>query len=222
MFGRSDRRQAISLLGGSLVASILKSTRAFASSDEKRVFMQAALADMAREHDRARDDHERLRRQGIRSALIKVPRIIPFGDWDNYYLDSELVWEPNKGQRHSPVTVPKGFVTDLASIPRALWSLLPKTGRYAYAATVHDYLYWEQNLTRAEADDIFLTALQDSQVAALTSTVMSQAVKLAGAGAWTENKRLKSVGEKRILADFPKDPLISWETWRKRTGSLKH
>lgn len=35
------------------------------------------------------------------------------------------------------IRVPKGFVTDLASIPRALWSVFPPDGDYAKAAVVH-------------------------------------------------------------------------------------
>jgi len=34
-----------------------------------------------------------------------------------------------------------GFVTDFASIPRPLWWLLPKWGKYGKAAVIHDYLY---------------------------------------------------------------------------------
>lgn len=37
-------------------------------------------------------------------------------------------------------SVPLGFITDLASVPRVLWALLPPHGRYAKAAILHDYL----------------------------------------------------------------------------------
>lgn len=36
--------------------------------------------------------------------------------------------------------VPQGFVTDLASVPRVFWSLLPPQGGYEAAAVLHDYL----------------------------------------------------------------------------------
>lgn len=39
------------------------------------------------------------------------------------------------------VSVPEGFVSDLASIPRLLWSLFPPDGPYQEAAVLHDYLY---------------------------------------------------------------------------------
>ncbi len=38
------------------------------------------------------------------------------------------------------IEVPKGFVTDFASIPRALWVILHPTGRYGSAAIIHDYI----------------------------------------------------------------------------------
>ena len=39
------------------------------------------------------------------------------------------------------VRVPKGFTTDLASIPRAFTWLIPKLGRHLVPAVVHDYCY---------------------------------------------------------------------------------
>jgi len=51
--------------------------------------------------------------------------------------------------------VPAGFVTDFASTPRALWSVIPPTGRYQLAAVVHDFLYWDQGCTREQADTVF-------------------------------------------------------------------
>ncbi len=39
------------------------------------------------------------------------------------------------------IHVPAGFVTDLASVPRIFWTLLPPDGKYAKAAIIHDYLY---------------------------------------------------------------------------------
>lgn len=39
------------------------------------------------------------------------------------------------------IAVPAGFITDFASIPRVLWSLIPPRGRYNRPAIIHDYLY---------------------------------------------------------------------------------
>jgi hypothetical protein len=37
-------------------------------------------------------------------------------------------------------TVPVGYVTDFASVPRPLWILFPQSGRWDTAAVVHDWL----------------------------------------------------------------------------------
>ena len=37
------------------------------------------------------------------------------------------------------VSVPKGFNSDGASVPRALWSIYPPFGKYLEAAVVHDW-----------------------------------------------------------------------------------
>ena len=63
-----------------------------------------------------------------------------------WYLKKPISWRPGDGQsRYPPVVVPTGFVTDLASIPRVFWSVLRPDGEYAYAAVIHDYLYWVSN-----------------------------------------------------------------------------
>jgi hypothetical protein len=99
------------------------------------------------------------------------------------------------------ITLPPGFVTDLASIPRFAWSLLPPDGPWALAAVVHDLLYrtrgigqrWNGQVaalsrpkpyTRAEADQILLQAMQDLEVSWLQRTVIWAAVRLGGAAGW--------------------------------------
>ena len=57
------------------------------------------------------------------------------------------------------IEVPSGFLTDLASIPRVFWPLVPVNGRHRAAAILHDYLYVTQPCTRAEADALFLEAM---------------------------------------------------------------
>ncbi|MBW1321839.1 DUF1353 domain-containing protein, partial [Escherichia coli] len=57
------------------------------------------------------------------------------------------------------IAVPAGYVTDLASVPRILWSVFPPHGRYAKAAIIHDWLYDNALRTKHEADKIFLDAM---------------------------------------------------------------
>jgi len=39
------------------------------------------------------------------------------------------------------ITIPKGFVWDLSSVPRFLWWLLPPDGDFDLAYLIHDYLW---------------------------------------------------------------------------------
>ncbi|WP_331254809.1 DUF1353 domain-containing protein [Methylobacterium currus] len=182
-----------------------------ASSDElseKKDFMQASLAAVKQNGQRLEPTSK--------LSFGMIPVVRPFVDWDYYYTMGPMYWLPNEGQPFRTVFIPKGFVTDLASVPRLLWSIFPKTGRYAYAAIVHDYVYWVQDRTRAEADGVLAAAMQDAKVPASTVTEFNLALGVAGSKAWNDNAAARAKGEKRILAKFPDDPLISWDEWRKR------
>jgi len=118
--------------------------RAAATPTDKKSFMRALLAQ-------------------TKDFRGKPVPITPFADWDYYYINEKLEWIPDVGAPadFSAVTAPEGFVTDLASIPPALWPVLPPTGRYAYPAIIHDYLYWFQPCSRDQADMVLKLAMQD-------------------------------------------------------------
>lgn len=52
---------------------------------------------------------------------------------------------------HGTMLVPKGYKTDLASVPRLLWALFPPFGRYAFAAVIHDKVYGDKPFGRTIA-----------------------------------------------------------------------
>ena len=56
--------------------------------------------------------------------------------------------------RYYHIKVPAGFRTDLASVPRAIWSITSSPSEAAEAAVVHDYLYATKKVSRKEADQI--------------------------------------------------------------------
>ncbi|EGV2045572.1 DUF1353 domain-containing protein [Salmonella enterica] len=80
------------------------------------------------------------------------------------------------------IEVPAGFVTDLATIPRIFWSLMPPDGKYAKAAIIHDYLYDNALRTKREADLIFLDGMTVLGVPRWKRTIMYYAVRLFGQG----------------------------------------
>ena len=90
-----------------------------------------------------------------RSIAEPVP-VTPFADWDYYYTNASLDWKPDQPETagHGNISVPKGFVTDLASIPRLFWTIFPPAAAYSYPAIIHDYLYWFQPCSRETADNI--------------------------------------------------------------------
>ena len=62
------------------------------------------------------------------------------------------------------ISIPTGFETDFASIPKFILPLLPMWAKYNKPSPIHDYLYrnkmvMEKPITRKEADDIFYEAM---------------------------------------------------------------
>lgn len=109
-----------------------------------------------------------------------------------------LSYRPSNGE--DVVTVPQGFRTDLASVPRWAWALIPPDGPWVKGAVVHDYLYktkgtgiWYQQplgitrampYTRAEADWIFRDALANRGVDWLRRNILWLSVRLGGVCGW--------------------------------------
>lgn len=143
----------------------------------------------------------------------------PFLGGNYYYLLHEIDWTPDK-----PVTppirivVPRGFVTDLASIPKILWPILPKDGIYARPAIVHDFHYWVQDKEwpKELADKTFLIGMKELKVSKLKAATIYYAVSWFGSSAWRKNKRLKDSNEGRILREMPSSDDITWIEWKKR------
>lgn len=132
-----------------------------------------------------------------------------------YVLTQPIHWTPGPGAAKLPgVTVPIGFVTDFASIPRLFWTLLRPDGAYTYPAIIHDYLYWTQSTTRESADEVFRLAMEDFAIDRPTADAIHAAVRALGGSAWNANRRLQDAGEKRVLKRLPEDPRMSWAQWK--------
>ena len=107
------------------------------------------------------------------------------------------------------ITVPKGFVTDLASVPRAMWWLIAPFD-VARAAIIHDLLYkvirqyrWEHQKgikntedealvksAKIAADKVFLLGMQDAdpKIPGYKIYLSWKAVDLFGNGSIKPNK----------------------------------
>lgn len=92
-------------------------------------------------------------------------------------------------------TVPVGYLTDLASIPRFAWVTTgcPYMPQYVVPSIVHDLLYQTHRddyrpVTRKEADKIFHLLLRENGVGAYTAWKMYKAVRSFGHFAWRRHK----------------------------------
>lgn len=83
-------------------------------------------------------------------------------------------------------TIPKGFETDLASIPRGLSRFLPPWGDYSTAAIIHDYMYEHApcGVTRFQTDTTFYDCMKKSNVGFVARWLITGAVMLFGGAPW--------------------------------------
>jgi hypothetical protein len=98
--------------------------------------------------------------------------------------------------------------------------LLRPDGEYAYAAIVHDYLYWFQGRSREESDEILKFGMEDFSIDRVTIETIYRAVRVGGGASWSENARLRNAGERRVLKRFPDDPRTKWADWKKQPDTL--
>lgn len=85
------------------------------------------------------------------------------------------------------IVVPVGFLTDLASVPRLAWRIVPRDHECARRpAALHDYIYTDltRGYTRAEADRIFYRALLEEGMDKVLAWLMYTAVRIGGRGNW--------------------------------------
>jgi len=198
------------ILPASFGASSLDLAKARA---EKQRWMDAYVAERQREAGLTNRSWTDVR---TRDFVGGVTILVPFADQDMWWLYKPVGWVP--GAEDGPdavrVDVPRGFVTDLASVPSYLWSILNRIGRHGNAAIYHDWLYWQQSCTRAQADHVFSRAMHDMGMDAVTRNAIWIAVRLFGERYWRETAEAKIAGEKRVLVRFPNDPATTWDDWR--------
>jgi len=111
------------------------------------------------------------------------------------------------------ITAARGCVTDLASIPRPFWILLPPDGPWVKAAIIHDYLYATRGTgqlprgvpgskqpvgitrarpySRAEADWILRDGLKNRGVDFVRRNLIWAAVRIGGWRGWNRNGETK-------------------------------
>ena len=121
--------------------------------------------------------------------------------------------------------VPAGYLSDGASVPKPFWWLLPPWGRYGQAAVLHDILCEGKTLfkdeipyeiSRKEADHIFLDAMRHTDVPWYTRYPMFLAVRAWGILGWGANET-RLAKKRAIEAEYMK----AYGTYREPTAILR-
>lgn len=118
------------------------------------------------------------------------PLLRDSGEEGTWVLEENLTYITNN---NDVITVPKGFLTDLASIPSLFTGVFDINGKHRSAAILHDYLYTIQDRIRYDADKIFLEAMESSGVGFFTRWSMFSAVRLGGWVSWNNYEDERSV-----------------------------
>jgi hypothetical protein len=125
-----------------------------------------------------------------RVDLVKqvVGQVVLEGDDLTWILGAPLVVEVDDGE---VITVPIGFTTDGASIPKFAQKLTgwkPFEGPQRWAGIVHDWLYYQDGYDRKRADEIFRDILRAEGATDFRTTAMYWAVRLFSGMAYRKNQ----------------------------------
>ncbi|MEE9199044.1 MAG: DUF1353 domain-containing protein [Dehalococcoidia bacterium] len=133
------------------------------------------------------------------SEFTEILLVSPLADGKTWVIQKQFTYYVGELGSAETITVPVGFQTDFASVPRPFWPLVPKWGKYGKAAIIHDYCYWEQHYTRKRTDEIFREAMGVLGVAPWRVILMYWAVRLFARGAWRGNQKRRQQGKNRVV-----------------------
>ena len=124
-------------------------------------------------------------------SSFTLPLVVtPLDDGRRWELVKPFEYHVGSEDSNEVIKVPKGFITDFASIPRIFWSIIGNPwGQYGKAAVIHDYLYHTQIYTRSRSDRIFLEAMQVLGVSWWRRRTMWFAVRIGAGWIWKRHKK---------------------------------
>lgn len=120
--------------------------------------------------------------------MFRSKLLLEAGKPDQWIVRRSLVWA-TRDDLLDAITVPPGFVTDLASVPRFLRDrrAFDVNGASRRPAVLHDYLYATGMGGKDFADDIFRLALRSEGIGAVNAWAFYQAVHLFGGVPYQEH-----------------------------------
>jgi hypothetical protein len=137
---------------------------------------------------------------------VLYPRIEALGG-NSYRLFEDYFYEWEKDKINYKLIIPKGFICDLASIPRLLWIIISPFDLGA-AAVPHDWIYsfagripsksclkknnnvWieiEEPWSRKDTDRLFARMMRESNVSKFKRRSAFIAVRIFGSWVWFNN-----------------------------------
>jgi hypothetical protein len=132
----------------------------------------------------------------IPASRLPPPLVSYLVDRERWVLEAPYAYTDD-GHR---ITVPQGFEFDLASVPRAFWSLIAPFELSIAAPLLHDFLYRyrgeppagaiepTRRYSRLEADRLFRRVMEEEGVARWRRVLAYLAVRWLSSFAWAEGR----------------------------------
>lgn len=124
----------------------------------------------------------------LESFSLQPYRKTPVSQWDgvNWLMKGDLILRITDAKKVCHLlTIPTGFKTDFASVPRIFWRILQPTSA-AEASIPHDFLYRKGIVTKAQADKIFLLGMVALKIPRWKRQTMFYAVKVFGGSSYNK------------------------------------
>ncbi len=106
---------------------------------------------------------------------------------ENKYDASRRIWILNKDYTYNGIKIPKGFATDLASVPTLLWWYCSPS-EIAEAAILHDYLYHTRMYSRKKCDQILYECVKKTTRKS-KAYMIYLAVRLGGGASYGKERK---------------------------------
>ncbi|MFQ5568273.1 MAG: DUF1353 domain-containing protein [Rhodothermales bacterium] len=126
------------------------------------------------------------------SRFTEILLVSPLPDGRTWVIQRDFGYDVGTEGSGETINVPIGFKTDFTSVPRLLWSIIPRWGTYGNAAVIHDFCYWDQSYSRKRSDEIFREGMQVLEVKRWRVFLIYNAVRYFGWFAWWKNRRVKA------------------------------
>lgn len=112
--------------------------------------------------------------------------LTPIDDTFDWYLDSKFsILDEVLGL----IEIKALFRTDLGSVPRLFWNIVPPEGPATKGYVPHDWLYTTKLCTRAQADDFLLRSMAQEGVGYIERYTIYWALRAGGWTAWNSDAK---------------------------------